>query len=191
MDGQPEGRESGNERVNLFRNGAVGFIDLLGGLPYIIHPFPLPRAFNRMANSHHLAGRSARCKIKRSSFHCFMERNDSAGLTCGNLFSGVITDVHEFSRFSVVTSPFFHWLTAVIPTHFVRTVVGIVISFHLPGLKAHSLNAFVLAASRIEEPVDLIIAILLTLPVLRSRSSRYMPLPRRLRVQVRGSRDHD
>jgi hypothetical protein len=29
MDGQAEGRASGSERVNLFRNGAVGFIDWL------------------------------------------------------------------------------------------------------------------------------------------------------------------
>ena len=29
IDGQAEGRENGSERVNLFRNGAVGFIDWL------------------------------------------------------------------------------------------------------------------------------------------------------------------
>src|SRR5258708_32902736 len=144
-----------------------------------------------MANSTPTNREIGKLQNRRVKLNCLMQRNESAVCRCGNFFSEVITDVHEFSRFSVVASAFFHWLIAVIPTHFVRTVVGIVISFHLPGLKTHSLNAFVLAASRIEEPVDLIIVILLTLPVLRSRSSRYMPLPRRLRVQVRVSPDHD
>ena len=99
---------------------------------------------------------------------------------------------HKFPSEAVVTArSLFQWAIAVIPTHFVRTAVGTVISFHFPGLKTYSLNAFVPAASRIEEPIDLMIVILLTLPVLRSRSSRYSPFPRRSRVQVRGSPDHD
>jgi hypothetical protein len=32
IDGQAEGRVSGSERVNLFRNGGVGFIDWLGSI---------------------------------------------------------------------------------------------------------------------------------------------------------------
>ena len=39
-----------------------------------------------------------------------------------------------------------------------RTVVGIIIADHLPGVKTHLLNAATLALSRIE-PADLIILI--------------------------------
>jgi hypothetical protein len=46
---------------------------------------------------------------------------------------------------------------ALIPTHFLRTVVGMMISFHVPGLKTHRLNALVLAPSSFAEPVDFII----------------------------------
>src|SRR6266576_2912313 len=63
------------------------------------------------------------------------------------------------------------------PTHFVRTAIGTVISFHLPGLKSHRLNVTVLAASRVFNPADLIIVTRLTRPVFRSMSSRYRPSP--------------
>jgi hypothetical protein len=52
---------------------------------------------------------------------------------------------------------FLHVGLALIPTHFLRTVVGMVISFHVPGLKTHRLNALVLAPSSFADPVDFII----------------------------------
>ena len=67
-----------------------------------------------------------------------------------------------------------------------RTVVGIIIADHLPGVKTHRRNAHVLALSRVE-PADLIIVIRLTRPVFKSISSRYKPSPRRSRDQVAGS----
>ena len=84
----------------------------------------------------------------------------------------------EFPRRSVVTArSLFQWAIALVPIHFVRTAVGIVISFHLPGLKIHRLNTLVLAVSRIADPVDLIIVTWFTLPVFKSISSRYRPFP--------------
>ena len=116
---EAEGRENGSERVNLFRDGAVGFIDWLDAV------------------------------------------------ICA-----------EFPRRSVFTArSLFQWAIALVPIHFVRTVVGIVISFHLPGLKIHRLNTLVLAVSRIADPVDLIIVTWFTLPVFKSISSRYRPFP--------------
>jgi hypothetical protein len=47
---------------------------------------------------------------------------------------------------------------ALIPTHFLRTAVGMMISSHVPGLKTHRLNALVLIPSSFAEPVDFIIA---------------------------------
>ena len=70
-----------------------------------------------------------------------------------------------------------------------RTVVGIIIADHLPGVKTHLLNAHVLALSRIAKPADLIIVILLTRPVFKSISSRYKP-PRRFRASLAGSLDN-
>jgi len=43
-------------------------------------------------------------------------------------------------------------------TQIMRTVVGIIIADHLPGVKTHRLNARMLAPSRVA-PADLIIAI--------------------------------
>src|SRR5439155_18914863 len=74
-------------------------------------------------------------------------------------------------------------------TQIMRTVVGIIIADHLPGVKTHLLNAHVLALSRIAKPADLIIVILLTRPVFKSISSRYKP-PRRFRASLAGSLDN-
>ncbi|HEY4282187.1 MAG TPA: hypothetical protein VGM62_03915, partial [Chthoniobacterales bacterium] len=72
---------------------------------------------------------------------------------------------------------FLHLKLVLIATHFLRTVVGMMISFHVPGLKAHRLNAVVLAASSFADPVDFSIMTSLTRPVFRSTSSRYSPSP--------------
>jgi hypothetical protein len=66
-------------------------------------------------------------------------------------------------------------------------VVGIIIADHLPGVNIHRLNAPVLALSSIAEPVDLIMVVRLTRPVLKSISSRYKPSPREFRDQLVGS----
>jgi hypothetical protein len=52
---------------------------------------------------------------------------------------------------------FLHVGLALIPTHFLRTAVGMMISFHVPRLKTHRLNALVLAPSSFADPVDFII----------------------------------
>jgi hypothetical protein len=52
---------------------------------------------------------------------------------------------------------FLHVGLALIPTHFLRTVVGMTISFQVPGLKTHRLNTLVLAPSSFADPVDFII----------------------------------
>jgi hypothetical protein len=70
-----------------------------------------------------------------------------------------------------------------------RTVVGIIIADHLPGVKTHRLNAHVLTLSRIDEPADLIIVTRLTRPVFKLISSRYIPSPRKFRDQLAGSLD--
>jgi hypothetical protein len=72
-----------------------------------------------------------------------------------------------------------------------RTVVGIIIADHLPGVKTHRLSAPVLTLSSIAAPADLIIVTRLTRPVFKSISSRYNPSPRRFRDQVVGSLDRD
>ena len=69
----------------------------------------------------------------------------------------------------------FHLGLVLIATHFLRTVVGMIISFHVPGLKTHRLNALVLTVSSFADPVDFSIMTWLTRPVFRSTSSRYSP----------------
>lgn len=70
-----------------------------------------------------------------------------------------------------------------------RTVVGIIIADHLPGVKTHRLNAPVLTLSRVAEPADVIVVTRLTRSVFKSISSRYKPSPRRFRNQLAGSLD--
>jgi len=72
-----------------------------------------------------------------------------------------------------------------------RTVVGIIIADHLPGVKTHRLNAHVLALSRTAEPDDVTIVTRLTRPVFKSISSRYKPSPRWFRDQLAGSLECD
>ena len=71
-----------------------------------------------------------------------------------------------------------------------RTVVGIIIADHLPGVKIHRLNAHVLALSRIAKPADLIIVTRVIRPVFKSISSRYKPARRWFRASLAGSLDN-
>jgi hypothetical protein len=75
----------------------------------------------------------------------------------------------------------------VMPIHFLPTVVAMVISFHLPGLKAHRLNESMTAALSVAAPVYFITLMRLTRPVTKLISSRYSPFPSRFRVQAPGS----
>lgn len=65
-------------------------------------------------------------------------------------------------------------LLAITPTHFLRIVVGMTISLHLPGLKRHRLNANMLKSFNCFVP-DFTIVTLVTRPVVRSMSNRYSP----------------
>ena len=66
--------------LNLFRNGAVGFIDWLDRLRCIINCFALPRVRNRIANGAPSNRQIGKLQNRRVKLNNFVQRNNPAVL---------------------------------------------------------------------------------------------------------------